>query len=84
MKRHGKRLISWLLVLVMTLALLPAAVYADVGTLVRNSAEKNAALLQALQDQFGEDAETYLALLKSYGLVDEIITHHGSASGKSE
>ena len=55
----------------MLAALLPTAAYAAVGELVRNSAVENAALLEALEEAYGSDAETYYAILEEYGLLDE-------------
>ena len=69
--RFWKRLAATMLTIVLLVGLLPTATYAAVGTLVRNSALENTALMQALQDAYGEDAQTYWALLRSYGLVDD-------------
>ncbi len=70
MKRLWKRWACALLTAVLLLAALPAPAYAAVGELVRNTMLENSALLAALREAYGEDAETYLALLESYGLVD--------------
>ena len=56
---------------VMLVAALPTAAYAAVGDLVRRSAVENAALLAALEEVYGDDAEAYLAVLEQYGLLDE-------------
>ena len=70
-KRLWRRLVSGVLAAVMLAALLPTAAYAAVGDLVRNSAVENAALLEALEEAYGSDAETYYAILEEYGLLDE-------------
>ena len=70
MKRGWKRLLAGILTAVMLMTALPIQALAAVGALAGNSAVENAALLQALKDAYGEDAETYLALLEDYGLLD--------------
>ena len=70
MRRVWRRLLSGVLAAVMALTMLPATACAAVSDLVRRSAVENAALLQALQEVYGDDAESYLAVLRQYGLVD--------------
>lgn len=70
LKKQWKRLLAGALSAVMLAAVLPAPAYAAVGTLVRNSALENSALMQALEEAYGQDAEAYMSLLRSYGLVD--------------
>ena len=50
LKKQWKRLLAGALSAVMLAAVLPAPAYAAVGTLVRNSALENSALMQALDD----------------------------------
>lgn len=71
MRHFWKRLIAGALVTVMVITMLPATAYAAVGDLVRRDAVENAALLQALREVYGDDAEAYLAVLEQYGLIDE-------------
>ena len=56
---------------VMLTAALPTAAYAAVGDLLNMSAVQRTALLEALEEVYGDDAEAYLAVLEQYGLVDE-------------
>ena len=71
MRKTWKRRLAGWMAAVMLLSALPMQAFAAVGQLVGNSAVENAALLQALEAAYGEDAETYLALLDHYGLLDE-------------
>ena len=70
MRNLWRRWACALLTAVLLLAAAPAPAYAAVGELVRNTMLENSALLAALREAYGDDAETYLALLQSYGLVD--------------
>ena len=56
---------------VMLIAALPTAAYAAVGDLLDMSSVQRTALLEALEEVYGEDAGAYLAILEQYGLVDE-------------
>lgn len=56
---------------VMLTAALPTAAYAAVGDLLNMSAVQRTALLEALEEVYGDDAEAYLAVLEQYGLIDE-------------
>lgn len=71
MKRFFTKLLAGLLAALLLVTGLPAQSLAAVSQLLGNSAVENAALLEALQAAYGDDAETYLALLEQYGLVDE-------------
>lgn len=71
MKHFWKRLIACALTVIMLLSVMPPAAYAAVGELVTRSGLENAALLEALRQVYGDDAEAYLAVLEQYGLVDE-------------
>lgn len=71
MRSHWKRWIAGLLTAVMLVTMLPATAYAAVSDLLGNSAVENAALLAALKEVYGDDAEAYLAVLEQYGLLDE-------------
>lgn len=71
MKRRWRRFLAGLLSVLLVLTVLPTQALAAVGVLAQNSTVENAALLEALQDLYGEDAETYMALLESYNLLDE-------------
>lgn len=55
---------------VMLITVLPATALAAVGDLVRRSGVENAALLQALEEAYGDDAQAYLDVLEQYGLLD--------------
>lgn len=71
MKHFWKRLVACALMVIMLLSVMPPAAYAAVSELVTRSGVENAALLEALRQVYGDDAEAYLAVLEQYGLVDE-------------
>lgn len=71
MKRRCRKLLATLLAVVMTVSILPTPALAAVGQLLGNSAVENAALLDALQEAYGEDADAMYAVLEQYGLVDK-------------
>lgn len=71
MKHFGKRMLAGVLTIIMMVCLMPPAAYAAVSELVTRSAVENAALLDALRQVYGDDAEGYLAVLRQYGLVDQ-------------
>ncbi len=71
MRKRWKRWLAGVMTAVMLIAALPTAAYAAVGDLLDMSSVQRTALLEALEDAYGEDAEAYLAILEQYGLVDE-------------
>ena len=71
MRRNWKRWIAGLLTAVMLVTMLPTVAYAAVGDLLDMSSVQRTALLAALEEVYGDDAEAYLAILKQYGLIDE-------------
>lgn len=70
MKHHWKRWLAGLMAVVMMITVLAATALAAVGDLVRRSGVENAALLQALEEAYGGDAQAYLDVLEQYGLLD--------------
>ena len=71
MRKNWKRWIAGLLTAVMLVTMLPTVAYAAVGDLLDMSGVQRTALLAALEEVYGDDAEAYLAILKQYGLIDE-------------
>jgi len=71
MKHFWKRLIACALTGMMLLGVMPPAAYGAVSELVTRSGLENAALLEALREVYGDEAEGYLAVLEQYGLLDE-------------
>ena len=71
MKHFWKRMLAGMLTVIMLASMMPPAAYAAVGELAGRSSVENAALLEALRQVYGDDAEAYLAVLEQYGLVDE-------------
>ena len=71
MRKNWKRWIAGLLTAVMLVTMLPTVAYAAVGDLLDMSSVQRTALLAALEEVYGDDAEAYLAILKQYGLIDE-------------
>ena len=71
MGKNWKRWIAGLLTAVMLVTMLPTVAYAAVGDLLDMSGVQRTALLAALEEVYGDDAEAYLAILKQYGLIDE-------------
>ena len=69
--RFWKRLISGVMTVVMLVTILPTAAFAAVGELLDLSPVQRSALLSALEEVYGEDAEAFYALLEQYGLIDE-------------
>lgn len=71
MRKRWKRWLAGLMTAVMLMGTLPTAAYAAVGDLLNMSAVQRTALLEALEEVYGDDAEAYLAVLEQYGLIDE-------------
>lgn len=71
MRKRWKRWLAGVMTAVMLIAALPTAAYAAVGDLLGMSAVQRTALLEALEEVYGDDAETYLTILEQYGLLDE-------------
>ena len=71
MRKRWKRWLAGLMTAVMLMGTLPTAAYASVGDLLNMSAVQRTALLSALEEVYGDDAEAYLAILEQYGLIDE-------------
>ena len=71
MRKRWKRWLAGVMTAVMLIAALPTAAYAAVGDLLNMSAVQRTALLEALEEVYGNDAEAYLAILEQYGLIDE-------------
>ena len=69
--RFWRRLISGVMTIVMLVTILPTAAFAAVGELLDLSPVQRSALLSALEEVYGEDAEAFYALLEQYGLIDE-------------
>lgn len=69
--RFWKRLLSGVMTVVMLVTILPTAAFAAVGELLDLSPVQRSALLSALEEVYGEDAEAFYALLEQYGLIDE-------------
>lgn len=71
MNRLKTRILSFLLVLCMTLSLLPSTAFAAVGDLLSNTSAQNESLLQQLESFTGESYEEVYDLLDTLGLLDE-------------
>lgn len=71
MKRFFTKMLAVIMAAMLLITGLPMQSLAAVSRLAGNSTLENAALLEALRAAYGEDAETYLALLEKYGLLDE-------------
>ena len=73
MKRRGKRLLSLLMAMVMTLMLIPTTAWASFGDLLTRDAAYNAEILAALEQVAGSEdaAKQYYEILQQYNLLDE-------------
>ena len=73
MKRRGKRLLSLLMAMVMTLMLIPTTAWASFGDLLTRDTAYNAEILAALKQVAGSEdaAKQYYEILRQYNLLDE-------------
>ena len=71
MKRIGKRLLACFLAAAMAFTVPAVPAYAAVSQTSGNTAVQNAALLEALRQEYGGDAEKLMGVLTQYGLLDD-------------